>query len=33
VVDHAAFREATGFAHELDEVRTMEAFRWSAGAG
>jgi UDP-glucose 4-epimerase len=29
VVDHSAFRSATGFAHELDEVRTMESFRWA----
>jgi UDP-glucose 4-epimerase len=30
VIDDSNFREATGFEHELDEVRTMEAFRWAA---
>jgi UDP-glucose 4-epimerase len=29
VIDGAAFREATGFAHRYDEVQTMEAFRWA----
>lgn len=30
VIDDSNFREATGFKHELDEVRTMESFRWAA---
>lgn len=29
VIDGSAFRAATGFEHQYDEVRTMEAFRWS----
>jgi len=29
VVDGTLFREATGFDHTFDEVRTMEAFRWA----
>lgn len=28
-VDAGLFREATGFTHTYDEVRTMESFRWS----
>jgi len=30
VIDDSNFREATGFEHDLDEVRTMESFRWAA---
>ena len=30
VVDDAAFRQATGFEHLYDEVRTVESFRWAA---
>ena len=29
VVDHSAFKAATGFTHEYDEVQTMEGFRWA----
>lgn len=29
VVSSEAFRKATGFRHELDEVKAMESFRWS----
>jgi UDP-glucose 4-epimerase len=29
VVDHAAFRAATGFVPTFDEVQTMESFRWA----
>ena len=29
VVDNSAFREATGFEHRYDEVRTIESFRWA----
>ena len=29
-VDDSAFREATGWEEQFDEVRTMEAFRWAA---
>ncbi|MBI4617639.1 MAG: NAD-dependent epimerase/dehydratase family protein [Planctomycetes bacterium] len=29
VVDAAAFRNATGFQHEFDEMQTMNAFRWA----
>ncbi len=30
VVDDSAFREATGFSHELDEAQAVGAFRWAA---
>lgn len=29
VTDSAAFRAATGFEHEFDEVQAMESFRWA----
>jgi UDP-glucose 4-epimerase len=29
VIDDRPFRAATGFAHDYDEVQTMEAFRWA----
>ncbi len=32
VVDSAAFREATDWTHQHDEVACMESFRWSQGS-
>ena len=29
VVDSKAFRDATGWSHQYDEVQCMEAFRWA----
>ena len=29
VVDSSAFREATGWTHQFDEVQCMESFRWA----
>ena len=29
VIDDSAFRQATGFSHDFDEVQTMESFRWA----
>lgn len=30
VVDADAFRQATGWTHSFDEIRTMESFKWAA---